>query len=129
MSAIDPNPIRVVDWLPYDKVTDEHKDVGSMGGWFKEGMRWKDYLEQEPVQREYAEAIRAAVLERNLYISGDAHQNDSGGTVPLFSDGAVATFSFRGWGDLMAAIWSEAEGRDYSYMDFYMDCTMRGQAR
>ena len=40
--------------------------------------------------------------------------------MPLFSDGKVATFSFRGWGDLMAAIWSEAEDKDYGYMDFYM---------
>jgi hypothetical protein len=32
----------------------------------------------------------------------------------------VATFSYRGWGDIMAAIWSEEENKDYNYMDFYM---------
>ena len=52
---------------------------------------------------------------------GDWHQNDPKG-VPVFNDGTVAMFSFRAWGDLMAALWAEHEDCDYSYMDFYMDC-------
>jgi hypothetical protein len=37
----------------------------------------------------------------------------------MFSDGSVATFSLRGWGDLLAAVYSERDNKDYCYMDFY----------
>ncbi len=42
----------------------------------------------------------------------------------MFNDGTAGMFSFRAWGDLMAAIWAEHENRDYGYMDFYMDSCM-----
>ena len=42
---------------------------------------------------------------------------------PVFDDGTVGSFSFRAWGDLMAAIWNTEENTNkYSYMDFYMGC-------
>jgi hypothetical protein len=44
--------------------------------------------------------------------------------VPVFDDGAIATFSFRAWGDLMAAIWADTDGRRHGYMDYYMDCCL-----
>lgn len=119
--------MEVVEWIAYevaDEVPDE-KNVGGMGGFFNSGMRWKDYLaafgeEYHP----YAEAIKKNVLELRLKIGGDDHQYSENG-VPLFSDGKVASFSYRGWGDLMAAIWAEEEDRDYSYMDFYMACLVK----
>jgi hypothetical protein len=83
-------------------------------------MRWKDYLEAwKPEAHPYAEALRAAILKLQLREGGDWHQNDANG-VPVFSDGTVATFSYRAWGDLLAAVWSEAEDKDYNYMRFYM---------
>jgi hypothetical protein len=51
-------------------------------------------------------------------MTGQEHQYNSG--VPVFSDGKVATYTYRGWGDLMAAIWATEEDKDYHYMDFYM---------
>lgn len=83
--------------------------------------RWKDYLESyEPDTHEHLEAIRAAVLARGYYTSGGEHQSADDG-VPLFSDGTAATYSMRGWGDLMAAIRSEQLNEHRHYMDFYMD--------
>ena len=79
----------------------------------------KDYLQEcgeDEIQ--YVEAIRESVLEKNIRYTGDEHQEEPDG-VPLFEDVTVALFSYRGWGDLMAAIWSEKEDKDYSYMDFY----------
>jgi hypothetical protein len=43
---------------------------------------------------------------------------------PVFDDGTVGGFSFRAWGDLLAAVWNTAEGTTkYSYMSFYMSLT------
>lgn len=91
--------------------------VGGLGGWVS-GHKWSDYLErQDPRIHHYFEAIRASVIERNLRESGYWHQR---GGEPIFSDGTYGAFSFRGWGDLLAAIWNTEEGTDaYSYMDFY----------
>lgn len=119
--------IAVTKWISYDEAETMRASIGGMGGWFgikgrgdlsKAGHRWADYLNSLPdVGRPYAEAIRASVLEHNLRIHGDEHQGEEG--VPLFSDGTVGTFTCRAWGDIMAAIWSEAEDKDYCYMDFY----------
>ena len=49
----------------------------------------------------------------------EQHQNGAV-AVPLWSNGKVDTYSFRSWGDLMAAVWSTEENKDYGYMDFYM---------
>jgi hypothetical protein len=92
-----------------------------MGGFFKKGMRWPDYLEQIKeynVDPAYFERIREAVLATGLRQTGDFHQNSEEGC-PVFDDGTSGTFSMRAWGDLMAAIWSTAEDKDYEYMDFY----------
>lgn len=86
----------------------------------KEGERWKDYINSfVDDSRPYLEALRKSVLDKKRKYTGEEHQNAKDG-VPLFSDGTVCTMSWRAWGDLMAAIWSEEEGKDYCYMDFYM---------
>ena len=108
-----------VEWINYDDVPKEATDIGSLGGWFSKGMRWEDYIEDMPQQYSlYYEAIRESVLMNDLKITGNYHQDKPKG-VPLFSDGVVLTASYRAWGDLMAAIWSTSEGKDYSYIDFY----------
>jgi len=82
--------------------------------------RWAEYVRVMELERsEHVVALRAAILERQLREGGDWHQSAEDG-VPFFSDGTAATYSFRAWGDLLAAIWSEAENKDYGYMDFYM---------
>lgn len=126
--------IKVVDWLDYEEIGERCASCGGMGGWFNsghiftdpekydpethgKGQRWKDYLEsRHPDEHPYVEAIRESVLVHKLRVNGSQHQNTH---TPLFSDGTIGTFSFRGWGDLMAAIWSEEEDKDYTYMDFY----------
>lgn len=111
--------MKVINWIAYDE-SDKYKDsVGGFGGFFAEGMRWKDFIDRaEYEEKEYYEAIRRDVLAKGIRINGDAHQYGPAG-VPLFADNTVGTFSYRGWGDLMAAIWSEHESKDYNYMDFY----------
>lgn len=119
--------MKVKEWIAYDEVGDREDIVAWLGGWFnweRKGNRWKDYLsEYDPIAHPYLEAIRESVLEHGLRFGGDVHQQHPEG-VPLFEDNMVATFSYRAWGDLMAAIWSEAHDTDYTYMTFYMgnDC-------
>jgi hypothetical protein len=45
--------------------------------------------------------------------------------VPVFEDETISTFSYRAWGDLLSAIWSEEENKDYNYMAFYMSCIVK----
>jgi hypothetical protein len=116
--------ITVQEWINWGDRRGSGKDeLGWMGGWFnfKEGgKRWKDYIEtftDEAVP--YLEAVRADVVAHNRRFTGDAHQHQLEG-VPLFSDGKALRLTYRAWGDLMAAIWSEQENKDYHYMNFYM---------
>ncbi len=99
--------------------------IGGLGGWFKEGMRWDDYLadlkdHDNEDQVEMFEALRRSMIEHRIRHGGDWHQVDPRGT-PIFSNGWFGSFSYRAWGDLSAAVWSSADGQDYAYMDFYMD--------
>jgi len=135
LSAASQEPIQesitVVGWISDAAASGKEEAVGGFGGWFgyedrddeklvRTRHRWKDYIAiWQPEAQPYLEAIRASVIAKGLRLTGFQHQHDGDG-VPLFSDGKVAMFSFRGWADLMAAIWSEVEDQDYGYMDFYM---------
>jgi hypothetical protein len=103
--------------------------VGGLGGWFglKQPNTWQDYLDswKEPAHP-YIYALRASIVERGIRWGGDWHQEADDGT-PVFSDGTVAEFSYRGWGDLLAAIWSDEDGQAYSYVNFYMGWPGEGQ--
>ena len=117
----------VVEWIAYDDAKEREESVGGLGGWFgyvkgtneMAGHRWADYIEGwKPAPVPYLEAIRDSVLAEDRFISGQQHQGDDGG-IPLFDDGTVALFSYRGWGDLMAAIATIKDGQDHGYMEFY----------
>ena len=122
--------MKVDRWISYaDADGMPESPLGGMGGWFGAGVKdgrshfnephtWDDYLDNWKEARPYAEAVRESVIDLRLWESGDFHQGDDCG-VPVFDDGTVATFSFRAWGDLMAAIWTQQLGRQYCYMDFY----------
>ena len=123
--------MRVIDWISSDVAEELTESFGGMGGWFGSGRnengahiwnaphRWVDYLEKWKSEvHPYAEALRRSIVEHRIWESGDWHQNADVG-VPLFEDGTVAQFSFRAWGDLLAAVWTEQLGRQYCYMDFY----------
>lgn len=117
-----------VEWIAYDDAGGR-EDIGTMGGWV-EGEPWDEYLAKVHKEvRPHYEALRRAIVARGLREGGDWHQTAEDG-VPLFSDGTVATFSYRGWGDLLAAIWNSEPGAPaggYGYMDFYMSGWGRGQ--
>lgn len=115
--------IIVAEWVDLSDVPDNDELVwGWTGGWFNfktYGLRWNDYLSHfQPEVHPYLEAIREEVVKNNYKFTGEEHQNNSG--VPKFSNGKYLCLSWRAWGDLMAAIWSEEEDKDYNYMDFYM---------
>lgn len=114
--------MKVVDWISYDDAKErEECGIGGMGGWFGMDQRhsWEDYVdiwfdEAKP----YVIALRDSIVERGIRESGDWHQDSDEG-VPLFEDGTVATYSFRAWGDLLAAVWEGVDRLPYCYMDFY----------
>jgi len=110
--------MKVIRCIDSDKAEDKKTSFGGLGGWFDDGMRWKDYLESWTDKvREYAEATREYIVANGIRTTGSEHQDE--GWEFLYDDGTVSSFSFRAWGDLMAAIWSEEENEDYNYMDFY----------
>ncbi|MBQ2937608.1 MAG: hypothetical protein IJE05_01810 [Clostridia bacterium] len=121
------NGIRVIKWISYDKASElieigvlYDNNIGGLGGWFKEEQRWKDYkMAFKEAAHPYIEALREDIVLNNIRHCGNDHQELENG-VPVFSDFSVSMYSYRAWGDLMAAIWSTQENKDYSYMDFYM---------
>ena len=111
--------MKVVEWISDNDTADRDCSIGGLGGWFSEGNRWEDYYDgMSDKLKPYALAIRESGIERGIRYTGHDHQNAEDG-VPLFEDGTVGVFSFRAWGDFMAAIWSTEDNKDYSYMDFY----------
>jgi len=123
MSKENKSEVKVEKFISYDEAINLTDVFGGMGGFFKEGMRWQDYIATVKDERKvYAEAMREYIIANNSKGGGDWHQSEDDG-VPLFSDGGVATFSYRAWGDIMAAIWSSELHRDFHYMSFYMSPT------
>ena len=118
--------MKVIEWISYDEAQDKEESVGGLGGWFgvkdddwEYPHRWADYLAAtDPSKHPYVEAIKADVLTSGRFISGQQHQDLDDG-VPLFEDGTVAGFSFRAWGDLMAAIATEHDGKNHAYIEIY----------
>ena len=64
--------------------------------------------------------LRESIIKNQIGWTGKSMQDFGYETVPLWSNGKVDTYSWRAWGDLMAAVWSSEDNKDYSYMDFYM---------
>lgn len=113
--------VTVKEWISFEEADQyTENDAGGIGGWIK-GQNFDEYLTKyNSAYHPYLKAIRNSVVENGLKLTGADHQEAHNG-VPLFSDDTVSTFSFRAWGDLMAAIWnSEEPGATYQYMDFYM---------
>ena len=109
--------ITVVSWSEND-VSEGAASIGWWGGFFEHGMRWKDYVENfDSEVHPYLEAARKSAVENKIKATGMEHQYR--GITPVFSDGRYFAMTFRAWGDFMAAVWSEEEGRNMSYMEFY----------
>ena len=115
----------VIGWVSTASIESRQLvDVGGWGGSVAEGDGWREFIAEigEPFVPHY-EALRRAIIARGLRRGGDWHQRAPDG-VPVFDDGAIGTFSFRAWGDVMAATWATQDGRAYGYMDFYMDACL-----
>lgn len=108
----------VVSW-DKDDAPEDGESIGWWGGFFEEGMRWQDYLDafDEEVHPRL-EAARASAVKHRIRVSGGEYQY--AGVTPVFSDGRYFSMTQRSWGDFMAAVWSEEESKDYSYLDFYV---------
>lgn len=112
--------ITVTEWISDDAVGDRKVVLGGLGGFFKPPMRGqKDFFDNVNEEyKPYVEALRKEIIAKNIRFTGQEHQTAEDG-VPVFSDGSVAQFSMRAWGDFLAGTWSEHEDKDYHYMDFY----------
>jgi hypothetical protein len=115
--------MKVIKWIAEDDVTEDMEIAfGAMGGWFGRDKRdrWSTYYRSlKDEAKPYAEAIKDDVLRTDRFITGEQHQySDSG--VPIFEDGKIGSFSYRGWADLMAAIATLKDGKGHHYMEFYM---------
>jgi len=117
--------ITVVKWVAYDSpyLKEMEESIGGLGGWFgfREDHTWDDYIATVPREyQKYVIALKKECHSKNIKYTGEQHQY-SGSGVPVFSDNTYGSFSYRGWGDLMAAIWTDPDkGEYYNYMDFYM---------
>lgn len=111
--------MKVIKWISYDEAEQKISSIDRMGGFFGNGMRWSDYIANSSVALLHLDALRAEIIAKDIRITGQGHQYADNG-VPVFEDGTVGLFSYRAWGDLMAAIWSTEENKDYNYMEFYM---------
>ncbi|MHB8276395.1 MAG: hypothetical protein ACYDIA_01910 [Candidatus Humimicrobiaceae bacterium] len=114
--------IIIIRWITNNEArSKEENGFGGLGGFFEKGMRWKDYKEQWiPGIHPMLETLRKSIVKNDIRWTGEEMQENGYDTVPLWSNGKVDTYSWRAWGDLMAAVWSEKENKDYSYIDFYM---------
>jgi hypothetical protein len=109
--------ISVVSWSEHD-APEGAAPIGWWGGFFELGMRWKDYVENfDESFHPYLESARRSAVANRIRVTGMEHQYR--GITPVFSDGRYFAMTFRAWGDFMAAVWSEEEDRNMSYMDFY----------
>lgn len=113
---------KIIEFITYGEAEEkEENGLGGMGGWFSDGHRWEDYIDgYNDEGKQLLEELRRAIIKNGIRCTGDQHQHSGYRSVPLWSDGKVDTYSYRAWGDLMAAIWSTEDDKDYSYMDFYM---------
>jgi len=116
---------RWVSWHEGDSL--DKAPIGGMGGWFNSNLVhkpkeptthvWKDYIDTFKGECHlYLQALKEEILRCDYQITGEQHQ---AGYVPVFSDGKAGLFTYRGWGDFMAAIYSTKE-KPLSYMEYYM---------
>ena len=120
--------MKIEKWITYDEAEGKTENgLGGMGGWFgttetgwDAGHRWKDYLDNYQAEvHPMLEELRRSIIEHKIRCTGMEHQNGVH-AIPLWDNGRVDTYSYRAWGDLMAAVWSTEDDKNYSYMDFYM---------
>jgi hypothetical protein len=114
--------LTIVKWVTLQEARNlEENRLGGLGGFFQKGMRWEDYKKEYIEEVHYMlEILRESITKNEIKWTGEDMQDNGYETYPLWSNGKTDSYSWRAWGDLMAAVWSSEENKDYSYMDFYM---------
>ncbi len=84
---------------------------------------WEEFVIQfSEEDRETVNNYRDAIIAEGIKCSPNKHQNNIDTTTKacaVFEDGTVAWMGFRDWSAFMAAIWSYADNKEYTYLDFY----------
>ena len=88
-------------------------------GWVSFDSPYPSITENGPKLGEYISLINLEIVKNNYKFSGEEHQYSNSGC-PLFSDGTCFRASMRCFGGIMSRIYSDIDGIEYSYMDFYM---------
>ena len=121
--------LSVIKWDGPPEVYRGNALSGFRRGWFGfgpegEGLRcphrWQDFLDDlvEPAIP-YAEALRASVVKRQMRGPGSWHAKYTANkSIPYFSDNTLTIMEQSCWANFMAAVWSEAEDKDYTWRDF-----------
>lgn len=116
--------LKIVKWITESEIGDkEANGLGGMGGWFgfKQPNTWKDYLDNfKEEAHPMLEELKRSIIENGVRCTGEEMQDRGDKVVPLWSNGKVDTYTWRAWGDLMAAVWGDHDKKNYNYMDFYM---------
>lgn len=82
-------------------------------GWESCDNPW--YNVKESVTAHVDEIIQEDIRKHGYMFGGDAHEE----YCPVLNDGTLVSYSWRGWGGVMARAY--AHDGDMAYMDFYMD--------
>jgi hypothetical protein len=83
---------------------------------------WADLeITSYPVHKNITDDIRKLIVEEirkhGYLFGGDKHEE----YCPVLNDGTLVSYSWRGWGGVMAEAWHVTKGGMYSYMFAYMD--------
>jgi hypothetical protein len=114
MNMVNLKKMKIVNWLN-DVEALKFKNIYLSGKNFQYGQRWKEYITQfVPDCQKRLEILRQYIIENNIRKLTKEFKD----TNPLFDDNVCVRCSFRAWGDLLAATWSEEENKDYMYTLF-----------
>jgi hypothetical protein len=111
--------MKIINKISDIEVEQTYKDKVTLriyGGYFQYGMRWKQYINhwKNIMDIERLEMARTYIISNKIKSNTTKFSNVN----LLFDDDAVVTFTHRGWGDLLAATWSQEEDTDYCYALF-----------
>ena len=106
--------MEIVDNIGPDGADMSIDQIPIIGGFFDRGMRWPHYRERWYAGR--IDDVRTFIVENKIRVCGDYMEERH----ILLDSGERWFFSMRAWGDLMAAVWSTEEDKDFHYIDFYV---------
>jgi ASC-1-like (ASCH) protein len=91
---------------------------------------WTDYYDDNyPEHENVTDYVRHLIIDeirKNGYLfGGDSHED----YCPVLNDGTLVSFSWRGWGGVMAEAWNIDDSSGMAYMFAYMDELIKPTAR